>query len=690
MEKDINTIPTYTNDNKTYTNHSTPKNSLNNNNNNNRKNPNNHNNYPPYRPHSISHNENHNHKNSISHQHNHKNSISHNPIHQNSNSDEVTCPLCSHTQHFNISIKDNFFINCENCHGKFLLIKCYHCKRRIYYKNNYPDGTNILCPYTDCKKWFSKSSCALCDRITFFRNRNQEGCKIHCPFKDCNKEYSKILCPVESCQNKIVFTVLGEDNDGVVGLNKSNNSNSSVESGNLYSEGAPITCQKCTTKFQKITCFNCFRRLIWLNNGNGSDGIVYNNFDNHLNNHLNNHNPQNKTLIEGQDILCPYSDCGRKFNKLNCPHCHKCNIFPKGNKEIGSKIRCIYKECNKSFNKVFCPYCMRMNVFNNGGFSEGIPTKCVYQNCGKKFVLVNCTHCKRVNYWNSKDYIIGQNVICAYKDCGKRSAKVKCPHCLNINVFPNGYYWYGKTYQCIYEKCKKEFSNFICPGCNNCLNLNSKYSEGSKIVCGIKQCGSSFINMRCPSCMMLIMDKSATYKYGQTIICPYSNCKKRFNYLFCVSCKSGVYFKGNEYKEGDIVKCTCGVNFIFIYTTCCGKSMNYMSNNSNNSNNSILKPITPEIDIKCNSNSCNGKFRIAGIHKEEWNSGIGFYPKAGHSMVFANPDKEPAERKFLESFISSEMIYMESFQMTDQGDDEEKAQKKERDEGNDAIAGMII
>jgi hypothetical protein len=556
-------------------------------------------------------------------------------------SDEILCPNCKTKQRCNRG--EDQLDNCVSCNVKFMYLKCYHCKKKIFFNNHtFTDGVNIKCPYEDCGKFFCKSSCVSCERTLYFPDRYQEGSKVKCPFKDCSQEFFKINCPNDYCTNKICF--------------KLNSITDSLSNQPLYREGISITCEKCKTTFQKITCYNCLRKLVWTDP---------------------------KKLIDCQKIECPYEECKKTFNKIFCPHCQKCNIFTKGAIEIGNKITCIYKECGKTFNKIFCPRCSRTNVFSNGKFIEGIKTTCVYTDCKAKFCMVNCVHCKRINFWLDNDYIVGQNIICAYPDCKKKSAKINCPGCSRINVFPNGDYCFGKNYKCIYSNCGKEFANFMCPGCNTCLNLQGKYNEGNKIICGVSGCRAGFYNFRCPHCLQIVLDKGNTLKFGQLIECPYETCKKKFNYIYCISCRRGIYYKDSDYQEGTNVKCPymdCSKTFNLVYCTHCEKPVHLINVNTNKINSSE--------EITCIHQGCEKRFKISNIHLNLWTNGMTFNPKGGYLFTFTNASKEMKEMKFLNSLIYLENLYKHNSEQIKELNEEINQKKDNFD--NAPITGNLL
>ena len=205
--------------------------------------------------------------------------------------EELICPTCLSFQ--SISRGEDILGKCQNpiCNEIFMFLKCYHCKKRIYFtKQNFTNGVNIKCPYVECEKWFCKSACGACERILYFPDRYQEGSKVKCPFKDCQEEYSKIICPNEKCGIALTFKI-PKENLSLTPLSQNSNVNLSQLNNNTYREGLSVNCKNCNLKFQKINCYHCLRRLVWA-------------FPNNL--------------IEGQKIICPYENCKKHFNKVDC------------------------------------------------------------------------------------------------------------------------------------------------------------------------------------------------------------------------------------------------------------------------------------------------------------------------------------------------------------------------------------
>jgi len=508
--------------------------------------------------------------------------------------------------------QDNKLILCKFCEKSFFTVKCYHCKRRHFFRENcIIDGINIKCQYLDCGKYFSRSCCAECQKNLYYPDKYLEGTIVKCPFKECEKIFSKILCPNNNCKTIINFK------NGLLSKDIS------------YREGLFVNCkdENCNAEnFAKMNCLHCSRRLVWF---------------------------YPKNILEGQKIICPHEDCGMSFNKIYCPHCNKCNLYKKGLLEIGAKITCIYKECGKSFNKIFCPHCFKTNIFLNGNYIEGIKTTCVYNSCAKNFQMLTCANCKRINIWKNANYLIGQNIICAYADCGSCFSKISCPHCNRINIFSdsnNNFYTFGKTYKCIFPDCRKEFANFVCPDCKSGLNLSSAYQGGNKVICGVKDCKASFYNFKCPFCFGTIFDLGAKYKFGQSLKCPFESCLKIFNYNICMKCKKGIFHKQNDYKEGQQIQCPykeCGESFVSVYCTHCERICQYKSENKK------LKIG----NFECLYSSCKKNFEPANIHEYVFENTIKFIPEQGIGLKLDKPEKEYNEMNVLDVLTESRKFY---------------------------------
>jgi hypothetical protein len=174
-----------------------------------------------------------------------------NPINNTNNSDEIICLKCNKTQ--KKFRGEDILEKCQFCLEKFMYLKCYHCKKKVYFFNeNMVDGVNIKCPYIECGKFFTRSSCGVCNKNLYFPDRYQEGSKVKCPFKECGEEFFKIICPNEKCGSKLAF----KKNNPINGSDNLNNSTTTKNICSNYKEGVLVNCKSCNSKFQKINCYH--------------------------------------------------------------------------------------------------------------------------------------------------------------------------------------------------------------------------------------------------------------------------------------------------------------------------------------------------------------------------------------------------------------------------------------------------
>lgn len=547
----------------------------------------------------------------------------------------IKCPFCLN-ETFS-SEKDNQINLCIHCQKEFTLIKCFHCTNKIFFKQKLNlDGINLKCPYKNCGKYFVKSSCGVCSNKLYFPGKFPEGSTVVCPVKTCNRKYAKIECPIENCCNVVLF------HSGV------------EEKKVLYDEGNLLECKthQMPVLFQKINCFHCLRRLVWIS--------------------------PNKA-VEGQKILCPYDDCKKIFNRVVCPNpeCKQSNIFTKGGLEFGSPIKCLY--CHVYFHIIFCPFCVRNITFKKNSYVEGTKNLCPYQDCNKYFQMVNCCFCKRPNIWVNGQYLHGQKIKCAYTDCQRIFSKIPCPNCAKINLFAKGDFSYGNTYKCIYNQCQKPFTIFICPDCQTFQTITTPNVIGNAIRCTNQKCKNKYFNIRCPHCFNTIVGKDEP-PFGQTVLCPYPNCSMLFNWLYCFKCRKEITSKSNSYHDGVPIQCkseNCGVSFANYKCPCCQKNNCYQLSH----NQSILNE-----NIKCNRTTCLKMFK-PNLKQTIFSNCAMLIIVQSKSFFFVDPVKDAKEVSVFDSLIIKEDLYslMES-QMKDEenGIEAEQVQqnKKENEKNN--------
>ena len=210
---------------------------------------------------------------------------------------ETHCPKCDQVINFNVKSED---ISCNNCKKNFMYKFCPECNQIIFFNKIEYDGYNIVCPYISCHSMTSSVKCPKCNKKIFSNSKYKyfQGDEVEC--KECNFSFKKVKCPKLDCQKNIE---LPPD----------------------FIDGGQIKCEhggiSTPLYFQKLGCWYCGRHCVW----NNSEGKIY---------------------IEGQEIQCPYKECGNITNKITCPKCRKTSTIIKANLEMGKKINCLMKNCN--------------------------------------------------------------------------------------------------------------------------------------------------------------------------------------------------------------------------------------------------------------------------------------------------------------------------------------------------------
>ena len=417
------------------------------------------------------------------------------------------CPACR--EHFSISIDSisNKGI-CEKCDSSFFFVLCSYCQNIIYFNEKiFIDGYYIKCPYSICGMMNCFIWCDRCNKSFILRKPYREGSPINCVH--CNKVIRKIKCPYQIC------------------------SNNPIELDKDYIFGQRLSCNHINGEkmfFQKLQCYFCYKNLVWSNN-------------------------KGKKYIEGQPIICPYENCGKKMNSLTCRRCNAYVVFKKGKLELGMKIKCQISQCKNVFNVCFCPLCFTL-IYRDGQIIEGETIICPNIKCKISFQFINCCFCGKPNFWlDSKNliYTPSQRVKCS---CGKTFIKMKCPHCGELIVSLKGIILLGKKYNCL--SCKKEFALYYCSQCET--NNMVKYDENSMIKpWKCNKCYNFMPSIQCPFCFLY--GKCPNKKIGTEgeVICPYKDCLKTFYYYKCFICKKD--FTDKLFRATDITCIHCRQKF---------------------------------------------------------------------------------------------------------------------------------
>ena len=529
---------------------------------------------------------------------------------------ETQCPICNQLIIFNVKSED---ISCNNCKKNFMYKFCPECNQIIFFNKIEYDGYNIFCPYISCHATTCSVKCTKCNKKIFFNTKYKyyQGDEVEC--KECKFSFKKVKCPCLDCPKSFELPI-------------------------DYCEGNQLKCDhdgkggSAPLYFQKLGCWYCGRHCVW----NNSKGKVY---------------------IEGQEIQCPYKECGNVTNKIVCPKCKQMTPIVKANLEMGKKINCLMKNCNTTYNIYFCPFCKK------SGYGDGSPIagkKITCQNCDKSFYFVNCFYCKQINFWKEpKKYIPCQTIVCNNDYCNKTSALIQCPFCQKVNHFTKGVFGLGKEYTCSYTQCKKEFTILYCGNCNMTQIKSPTLSPDVLFTCDI--CKKYMPTVQCPSCMKFCSPNNNGMKLKNCSIikCPYSSCGKIFYYYICPFCKHD--FNSNTYSNLNI-KCPFKK---------CNKSFSYfICKNCNNENYKRSNEDSMEVDIEemfCEN--CKEKNSIANSPE---NNNFIEVKKAnivqGEKYIFDKPEEDPYDRRIIDNLIKTKIYDIMINKINDE--DEENKENK--------------
>ena len=529
---------------------------------------------------------------------------------------ETQCPICNQLIIFNVKSED---ISCNNCKKNFMYKFCPECNQIIFFNKIEYDGYNIFCPYISCHATTCSVKCTKCNKKIFFNTKYKyyQGDEVEC--KECKFSFKKVKCPCLDCPKSFELPI-------------------------DYCEGNQLKCDhdgkggSAPLYFQKLGCWYCGRHCVW----NNSKGKVY---------------------IEGQEIQCPYKECGNVTNKIVCPKCKQMTPIVKANLEMGKKINCLMKNCNTTYNIYFCPFCKK------SGYGDGSPIagkKITCQNCDKSFYFVNCFYCKQINFWKEpKKYIPCQTIVCNNDYCNKTSALIQCPFCQKVNHFTKGVFGLGKEYTCSYTQCKKEFTILYCGNCNMTQIKSPTLSPDVLFTCDI--CKKYMPTVQCPSCMKFCSPNNNGIKLKNCSIikCPYSSCGKIFYYYICPFCKHD--FNSNTYSNLNI-KCPFKK---------CNKSFSYfICKNCNNENYKRSNEDSMEVDTEemfCEN--CKEKNSIANSPE---NNNFIEVKKAnivqGEKYIFDKPEEDPYDRRIIDNLIKTKIYDIMINKINDE--DEENKENK--------------
>ena len=525
---------------------------------------------------------------------------------------ETQCPICNQLIIINVKSED---IICNNCKKSFMYKFCPECSSIIFFNKIEYDGYNIQCPYVSCRAISCSVKCTKCSKKIFFNinYKYSQGDQVKC--KECDFSFKKVKCPSLDCSK-------------------------SFQLNTDFCEGNQLQCQHNGVPFlfQKLGCWYCGRHCVW----NNSKGKIY---------------------IEGQEIQCPYKECGKTTNKVTCPECKSTSIIAKANLEMGKKINCVMKNCNKTYNIYFCPYCKKTN-YGDGSPLAGKNIVCKF--CNKSFYFVNCFYCKQINFWKDfKKYIPGQPVICNNEYCRKKSAIIQCPFCQRTNHFTKGVFNLGKEYNCSYRECKKEFVILYCGNCNITHVKSPILSPESLFICDI--CQNYMPTVQCPKCLNFcgLFNNNIKLENCTRIKCPYDFCGQEFYYYRCPFCKHD--FNSNHF---DSINIKCPFKK-------CNKSYSYFKCNNCNKENFKFSDEN-KMDVDSEEIVCEFCNTSNSVSNSPENKQIIEVKKAtifqGEKYIFDNPEEDPYDRKIIDSLIKTKIYEIMSKKIAneDEGNKEKK------------------
>ena len=507
---------------------------------------------------------------------------------------ETHCAKCEQVINFNVKSED---ICCNNCKKNFMYKFCPECNQIIFFNKIEYDGYNIVCPYISCHSTTCSVKCTKCNKKIFFTSKYKyfQGDEVEC--KECKYIFKKVKCPRLDCPRNIELTT-------------------------DFCEGNQLKCDHGRGTpplyFQKLGCWYCGRHCVW----NNSEGKIY---------------------IEGQEIQCPYKECGNITNKITCPKCRKTSTIVKANLEMGKKINCLIKNCNCSYNIYFCPFCKK------SGYGDGSPLagkNITCKNCDKSFYFVNCFYCKQINFWKEPSkYIPCQTIVCNNEYCKKTSALIQCLFCNRVNHFTRGVFALGKEYQCSYGGCQKEFTILYCGNCNMTQIKSPNLSPDVLFTCDI--CKNYMPTVQCPSCFKFCSPKTNIKLKNSSIIkCPYNSCGKNFYYYICPFCKHD--FNSNTFSNLNI-KCPfkkCNKSFNYFICKFC-KNENYIRSDED-------KMDLDSEEMICEN--CKEKNIISNIPGNNINIEV---KKAnivqGEKYIFDKPEEDPYDRLIIDNLIKTKI-----------------------------------
>ena len=326
-------------------------------------------------------------------------------------------------------------------------------------------------------------------------------------------------------------------------------------------------------QFKDIKCSDCHKNFTFLLCKHCNQKIFCNSIE--------------LSMLNGINIKCPYSTCGKYFYLTICPKCKQNQKIPKiveegglikcfENKNCGYEylfVRCPLKDCNDItyfarpknycnspngilynhkrkiiFQKISCNFCVRPIVYYSelnkiNRYYDSMKIVCAYKDCKKEFNRIICPICSIINIIEGGFYIMGHKIKCI--GCKNFFGKILCPQCLKINPLTKNFFKSGGMI-CSYTACAKTSKIINCIYCRRMNVFNKNNNEfpipGQQIKCAYKDCGRYFNEVYCPSCNELnpfIDDdpqKKTSFLFGKVYECIYQFCKKKYQFFVCPNC----------------------------------------------------------------------------------------------------------------------------------------------------------
>lgn len=310
-------------------------------------------------------------------------------------------------------------------------------------------------------------------------------------------------------------------------------------------EFSDLNCDNCS-EFIYILCEYCNKKIFYKKN---------NNKDNSNNNLLLNG-------MNGVNIKCPYSSCGKYFYLTICPKCKRNQKIRKVIKE-GDLIKCKEeKRCGYEYLQIRCPRkdCNDITYFAKPKNFCNSPNGILYHHKKIIFQKISCTFCFRPICYNSEEnkinrYFDSMKIECPYEDCKKIFNRIICPICSEINIIEGAYYIMGHKLKCI--RCKNCFGKILCPNCLKINPLTKSFFKTGPIICSYTACAKESTIINCIHClkMNVFNDKNKLPIPGQQIECCYEDCGKVFNEVYCPGCNELNPFPEGNFSFGKAYKC---------------------------------------------------------------------------------------------------------------------------------------